>query len=582
MKITSRTHIVMVAAVGALLVTACSGPSENAASSAPAAMASPEQSSAGQPGGTIRILSSADGLASLDPQVVYNGEDFAFLGATITRTLTAYAISADRIEGTSLVPDMATDTGRASNQFTKWEFTLRDGIIWQDGTPVTCADVKYGTSRTFDVGISQGGPTYAVTYLDIPTAEDGSSEYQGPTTGKGQALFDKAVTCSADNRTIAFNLNQSVTDFNDVVTLQEFAAVPTSITAGDDYSPNVQSNGPYMIQTYETGTGGKLALVRNPNWSKASDPYRSALPDSWVMEFGIEKSAIDQRVVQDSGDDQYALTLNLPSALIPPEFNDPALASRRVNMYDPFLRYTAVNAQLLPDIKVRQAIGVALDREALRQYSGGEFAGDLADGVVTPNIGIDYAPTGLWEGLLGQPVPPSGDPEFARKLLAEAGVKDLTITLDYSQSQEDDPVAAIYVESLKRAGIKVKLNPIEPGQYYGSIIEGGNELMIGGWGPDWSNASSVIPRLLTVAGGWDLSQVDDKAFNAKVGAALVEPDRSVQATMWQQLNTEAARNMWVIPTLFEKEQRLAGSKVGPLYITPSYGAWPYAAMYAVR
>ena len=582
MKITSRTHIVMVAAVGALLVTACSGPSENAASSAPSAMASPEQSSAGQPGGTIRILSSADGLASLDPQVVYNGEDFAFLGATITRTLTAYAISADRIEGTSLVPDMATDTGRASNQFTKWEFTLRDGITWQDGTPVTCADVKYGTSRTFDVGISQGGPTYAVTYLDIPAAEDGSSEYQGPTTGKGQDLFDKAVTCSADNRTIAFNLNQSVTDFNDVVTLQEFAAVPTSITAGDDYSPNVQSNGPYMIQAYETGPGGKLALVRNPNWSKASDPYRSALPDSWVMEFGIEKSAIDERVVQDSGDDQYALTLNLTSALLPPEFNDPALASRRVNMYDPFLRYTAVNAQLLPDIKVRQAIGVALDREALRQYSGGEFAGDLADGLVTPNIGIDYAPTGLWEGLLGQAVPPSGDPEFARKLLTEAGVKDLTITLDYSQEKKDEPIAAIYVESLKRAGITVELNPIEPDQYYGSIIEGGNELMIGGWGPDWSNASSVIPRLLTAAGGWDLSQVDDKAFNAKVGAALVEPDRSVQATMWQQLNTEAARNMWVIPTLFEKEQRLAGSKVGPLYITPSYGAWPYAAMYAVR
>ncbi len=582
MKITSRTHIVMVAAVGALLVTACSGPSENAAGSAPAAMASPGQSSAGQPGGTIRILSSADGLASLDPQVVYNGEDFAFLGATITRTLTAYAISADRIEGTSIVPDMATDTGRASNQFTKWEFTLRDGITWQDGTPVTCADVKYGTSRTFDVGISQGGPTYAVTYLDIPTAEDGSSEYQGPTTGKGQNLFDKAVTCSADNRTIAFNLNQSVTDFNDVVTLQEFAAVPTSITAGDDYSPNVQSNGPYMIQTYETGTGGRLALVRNPNWSKASDPYRSALPDSWVMEFGIEKGAIDQRVVQDSGDDQYALTLNLTSALLPPEFNDPALASRRVNMYDPFLRYTAVNAQLLPDIKVRQAIGVALDREALRQYSGGEFAGDLADGVVTPTIGIDYAPTGLWEGLLGQPVPPAGDPEFARKLLAEAGVRDLTITLDYSQEKKDEPIAAIYVESLKRAGITVELNPIEPDQYYGTIFEGGNELMLSGWAPDWSNASTVIPPILTLAGGWDLSQVDDKAFNAKVGAALVEPDRSVQATMWQQLNTEAARNMWVIPTLFEKEQRLAGSKVGPLYITPSYGAWPYAAMYAVR
>ena len=75
-----------------------------------------------------------------------------------------------------------------------------------------------------------------------------------------------------------------------------------------------------------------------------------------------------------------------------------------------------------------------------------------------------------------------------------------------------------------RGGITVELNPIEPDQYYGTIFEGGNELMISGWAPDWSNASTVIPPILTLAGGWDLSQVDDKAFNAKVGAALVEPD----------------------------------------------------------
>lgn len=60
-----------------------------------------------------------------------------------------------------------------------------------------------------------------------------------------------------------------------------------------------------------------------------------------------------------------------------------------------------------------------------------------------------------------------------------------------------------------------------------------------------------------------------------------EPDRYVQATMWQELNNEAAKNMWAIPFLFEKEQRLAGSKVGPLYISPPFGAWPYAAMYSI-
>ena len=87
-------------------------------------------------------------------------------------------------------------------------------------------------------------------------------------------------------------------------------------------------------------------------------------------------------------------------------------------------------------------------------------------------------------------------------------------------------------------GITVKPNPIEPGQYYGVVFKDPNELIAGGWGPDWPNASTVIPPLFTLEGGWDLARVDDKAFNEKVQAASVELDRATQATMWQDLNTE--------------------------------------------
>ena len=51
----------------------------------------------------------------------------------------------------------------------------------------------------------------------------------------------------------------------------------------------------------------------------------------------------------------------------------------------------------------------ALDREALRKLAGGTFAGDFADGALKPNIGIDYAPTGLWDGLLGEAIPATGN-----------------------------------------------------------------------------------------------------------------------------------------------------------------------------
>lgn len=583
----SGTRLAAVAAAGALLLAACGGSStssESGAGSAPASAAASGGAGGGEPqaGGTAYILTNAEQLLTLDPQVVYTGEDLAFLGATLTRTLTAYKMSPDNNEGTSLVPDMATDTGRVSNGGKTWEFTLKDGITWETGEPVTCADIAYGVSRTFDIGVTNGGPTYGIAYLDIPSAEDGSSAYKGPADGTGQELFDKAVSCSADGKTITFNLNKAVPDFNYAVTLHAFAAVPKAADTGAEYGNKIVSNGPYKISEYQKGKGGKLVLVRNENWDPASDGYRKAYPDSWEVDFGLDETVIDQRVIQSSGNDETALTQGLTTASLPLVFDDPAVASRAIDAFDPYTRYTAINVEKVPDKLVRQAIGVALDREALLKNAGGKYAGEFADGAVKPNIGMDYAPTGLWEGLLGQPVPGTGDPEFAKKLLAQAGVKDLTITLDYAQSDDGDKAAAIYVESLKKAGITVKPNPIEPGQYYGVVFKDPNELLVGGWGPDWPNASTVIPPLFTQAGGWDLSRVDDKAFNDKVLAASTELDRAKQATMWQELNKEAAEQMWIIPTRFGRDQRLAGTKIGPVYSWPAYGSWPYADMYITQ
>jgi len=566
-------RLAVVAAAGALVLAACGGGGSSSGGGG---------GGEGQAGGTAYILTNAEQLLTLDPQVVYTGEDLAFLGATLTRTLTNYKLSADNAEGTSLVADMATDTGTATNGGKTWQFTLRDGVTWETGDPVTCADIKYGTSRTFDLGVSGGGPTYAVAYLDIPSAEDGSSQYKGPSAkdAAGQALFDKAVTCSDDNKTITFNLKKPVPDFNYAVTLHSFAAVPQALDTGAEYGNKIVSNGPYKIESYEKGKGGKLVLVRNDKWNPDSDPFRKAYPDKWQVDFGLDETVIDQRLIADSGNDQTAMSQGMLTATLPQVFEEASeLTGRAIDAFDPYVRYVAINVEKVKDVKVRQAIAVAVDRAALLKNAGGKFAGDYADGVVKPNIGIDYAPTGLWDDLLGQAVPPEGDPEFAKKLLAEAGVKDLTLTYDYAQSDDNDKAAAIWVESLKRAGITVKPNPIEAGQYYGVVFDNPNELIGGGWGPDWPNASTVIPPLYTVEGGWDLSRVDDKAFNEKVQAASIELDRTKQATLWQELNKEAAKNMWVVPLRFGRDQRMAGSKIGPIYSWPAYGSWPYAEMY---
>ena len=570
-----------------LTLAACTGasPSPSTPGESQGESAAPSTGE-GNVGGTIYILTQAEGWNQVDPQRVYTGEDLAFFGGTIMRSLTAYKFSPDAAEGTSLTPDLATDLGTPNAAGDSWSFTLRDGVTWQDGSDVTCEDVKYGVSRTFALDVINQGPTYAIAYLDIPSDADGSA-YKGPYTGVGQELFDQAVTC--DGKTITFNLAQPVADFNYTVTLG-FAPVRESDDTGETYgtvAPFVISNGPYKVDSYTTGNGGKMVLSRNENWDQASDPYRKAYPDSWEIHFGIDPKVIDQRIIQSSGNDAFALQYgnvqpeNLAVVFVDNETPTAQFEGRAISGFDPYSRYYWINVEKVPNVKIRQAMAVALDREAIRLNIGGAFAGGFADGFVKPNIGGDYAETGFWTDFFGQPVPDNGDPELAAQLIADSGEAAPSLVFNFADTPTNQRTAAIVIESLGEAGITVTPAPLEPGAYYSVVFDPAKagDFGTGGWGADWPNASTVIPPLFTVKGGWDLSQVDDADFNAEVDAALTELDRPTQMTLWQALNKKATENVYAIPTFFGLSQTIAGNGVAPAYRWAAYGSWPYGAMY---
>jgi len=565
----------------ALMLAACGGgtSSQSAGSSSGTA--------GGQKGGTIYLLTHNEQFDQVDPQRAYTGEDLAFFGATIYRSLVAYKYSTDPLEATTLVPDLATDLGTPNATADEWKFTLAGGAKWEDGSDVTCEDIKYGVSRTFATDVINQGPTYQIAYLDIPTDEDGSSSYKGPYTKKGQADYDKAVTCDGD--TITFKLKHPVADFNFTTTLG-FSPVPEAKDTGENYGLKPVSNGPYKVDTYETGAGGKMILVRNDQWSEDQDSYRKAYPDTWEVDFGLDEKVIDQRLIESSGNDAFAIERegvqpeNLATVFIDPETPQPQFEGRAWSGQDPYALYLFINVEQVPNKKIRQAMAVALDREALRLNAGGAFTGILADGVIKPNIGADYAESGMWTDMFGQAVPDTGDPEFAKQLIQESGEAAPSLTYDYGQSPVADQAAAIIKSSLEKAGFKVTPNPIEAGAYYSIVFDPDkkHEFGSGGWGADWPNASTVIPPLFSHQGGWDLSEVEDKSFNEGIADAATELDRAAQATKWQDLNKIAMENAWVIPTRFELQQRLAGTGVQPVYAWEAYGSWPYGEMYVTQ
>ena len=547
-------------------------------------------------GGTITYLTHSEAWTHADPNRNYTGQHLAWFSSYMHRTLTSYA-HAEGADGSAVVADLATDTGRASNDNKTWEFTLRDGVSFEDGTPITCEDVKYGVSRTFATDVITDGPTYSISMLDIPSADDGSSVYKGPYTTKENdvAAYDKAVTCSDDNKTITFNLSRSVGDFNYTVTYLSFSPVPKAKDNGDGYDLAPVSSGPYMIEKYKAKD--EMVLVRNENWSKDSDPIRSAFPDRIVVRFGLAEEVRDQLIISDSDKTSMSLDAVLPTNL-PTVFDDngdpvAAFAERALNVYDPYVTYTAVNVKTVPCLDIRKAIYYARDYAGLIQLSGGAaFGGDPADGSIKPLMGLDYAKvTGLDEFM------PAGNADAAKKYMAAAKTAcpdvharaidpNRGLTFDAADSDTNKKSAAIWIDSLKKnAGITLKFNFIEPGSYYAVVMDQTKQgdMSRAGWAPDWANASTVIPELFTETGGFPMSQnwgdPAYKAFKTKSDAALSEPDRVKQGKMWAELNQYAMDQMWIIPGVFSKSQEIWGSGLGGVYFWEPQGAPSFGDIY---
>ena len=579
MKLNSRTKFGVVVAAAALLLSACGGGSGTSSGGTGEA----------SQGGTITFLTIAEQFNHVDPQRNYTGQDLAFFGGFVNRTLTSYAYEQGPA-GAELVADMATDTGTTTDGGKTWSFTLRDGLTWEDGSEVTCQDVAYGTSRVFATDIIVDGPTYAISYLDIPKDAEGNSQYPGPykATAEQQALYDNAVSC--DGKTITFKLNKVVADFNYTVTLLAFAPVPKAKDTGEKYDDAVVSNGPYKIESYVKAQN--MTLVRNENWNPDSDPLRKAYPDKIVVNFAQDQAVIDSRLIASAGDDAFAVSLDgIQTENLQTIFGDDQFADRRVNEQDPYAIYTALNVKKLPCLPVRKAIFLALDREALRTANGGEYVGDLADGFISPTLATDYAPNTLPEGLQD-----AGNPDAAKAELEKAKTECPDVyakatgeglVFDHPDTPQWAKNAAVWIESQKEAGIVIKSNPIEPGKYYSVVMDPAlqGDISRSGWAADWLNASTVLPELFG-EGGFNISQNQEDptfpAYKALMDEALATTDRAAQAEIWKKANQYALDQVWAIPSWFGRSQEFRGSKIGGGYLWYPYGSHNFAALYVIQ
>jgi peptide/nickel transport system substrate-binding protein len=512
-----------------------------------------------KPGGTLYYLTKRP-VEHLDPQRMYIGRDLADASRLFYRTLTQ--LTPDN----TLAPDLATGTGKASDDNKTWSFTLKTGIKWQDGSPITCQDFAYGISRTFAVNTITGGPNYAIQFLNIPSNPDGSSQYAGPYTKKGQALFDRAVACRGD--TITFHLRKPVGDFNYAVSgaLAAFAPFKKSQDKAAQSNFQVFSDGPYMMQgTWQEGKGG--TFVRNPNYDPTTDTagIRRALPEKIVWQEGLAVETVFDRLLKDQGPDEFAVT----DQSAPPAYQVRVVGqkARMTNPDTPYVDYLLPNFKKITSPLVRQALTVAVDKTGWITAYGGPALEKPTNSVILPSV-QGYKDFGnVFQA------PDGGDPDKARQLLQQAGVPvPYPIHFTYSGgTPTTDAQASALKAALDKAGFKVTLEGLSD-TYYDVVQNPSNaakyDLTWASWGADWPNASTVIPPLFdsrvnlsAASNGQDYGWYANPKINSEIDAAYDEADAAKRNAMWGDLSEALAKDGAYIPLVEKKFLRLHGSGV---------------------
>ncbi|MFC9252539.1 ABC transporter substrate-binding protein [Amycolatopsis thailandensis] len=508
-----------------------------------------------KPGGTVRLLNDS-ATQQYDP--AKSGSLVVTALGLVHRRLTSWKVAPG--QDTTIIPDLATDTGRPTEGGKTWTFTLKDNVKYNDGSPIKAQDIKWGLERTYAAAFS-GGLTYHKDLLSPGLA------YKGPFEG-GKEL-DSIET--PDDKTIVFHLARPYGDWNWIASTPAFSPVPKGKGQEADYGNHPVASGPYVLEKYERGKEARL--VRNPHWDRATDDTRKANPDTIVFQLGQDTSVISKRLIDDSGDDQSAFSIPFasPAQLAQIQAN-PSAKSRVVTSESGALAYLTLNTQRgkLVDPKVRQAFQYAVDKAAYQVASAGnaQLAGDIATTLITP-------------GLQGReqfdlyPAPPSGDPEKAKKLLAEAGLPnglDGLVLATRNENSYPEKAAAIQA-ALARANIKITIKALDEDTYTSEVDTKGisdYDLTLTSWQPDIPSANANIQPLFQSTeignGGVNESRYANPEVDRLITEAQATLDPAEAGKKWAALDKKILGDSPVVPLIYTRNSFLHGSKFGNVVI----------------
>ncbi|MCX7323354.1 MAG: ABC transporter substrate-binding protein [Hyphomicrobiales bacterium] len=455
---------------------------------------------------TLRIGAQAD-AGTMDPQAQN-------IQTTITLLSMIYEPLITRDKALNKAPALAESWTQTNP--TTWRFKLRPGVKFHDGSALSSADVAFTILR------AQGATSQFASYvagLTVTPVDDLTFDIVSPRPD--QLLPDKLLYVPI--------MSKLWSEKNNALTPQNLKDKQESYTA-----LNANGTGPYRLAS--RAPDSKTVLQRVPQywgpldgditevvWTPiASDPTRVAALLSGELDIVIDVPAQDVARLQQNADLKIAKVDEFRTIFF------------GFDLKSDKLKYADTDRNPFKDVRVRQAINLAVDRDAVVRTVMRGLASPTTQILAPGNVGYDPA--------LDRTV--TTNRERARQLLAEAGYPNgfgFTFDCPNDRYVNDEQVCKTMATMMSQIGLKPTLNAMPRARYFPKIWDRDTSMyMMGFNSPYFDGMYSLETMLMTRddkkgEGIYNYSNVADPALDKEIAAARDEMDPRKREAMMKAL-----------------------------------------------
>ncbi len=429
---------------------------------------------------------------------------------------------------------------------TRWEFKLREGVTFSDGSPFDAYDVVYSVCRIPGVVDSPSlFTTYTkfITDLEVPDpmtliVHTGSPYPLAPTevstfgiiSAKANGVDGASIDFSPDGcGDIAYPETQAFNDGS--------AAIGT---------------GPFLLDSFRRGEG--IDLVRNPAywgdaapWEKVSmKPLTSDGPRVAAL-FAGDVDFIENPPLQDldriKGQDGFQVVQGISNRVIYLHLDHAQEPSPMITGTD--------GKNPLMDVRVREALSIAINRDAIV---------DRIMGGVAVSAG-ELLPAGMFGAHdEGDMLPAPYDVDRAKALLTEAGYPDgfgVTIGTPNDRYINDAQVAQAVAQMWARLGVATEIDAVTASTFFSRRNAFEFSVYLAGWGAGTGEMSSPLKALLATRdsdrgyGGTNRGQYSNPELDAMLTEALATVDDAKRQELLREASRIGMADWAIIPLHFE-------------------------------